>query len=111
MSDVVLDANVIVGLLDEGDTPQGARAHELAARLRSEGYQPVFVDFLLAEALSALCRRAQSNSSRLMVPTQSRNARSWLTTPSPPGHALSTALLGLSTMGSRRQLFGVSHSK
>jgi predicted nucleic acid-binding protein len=57
MSDVVLDANVIVGLLDEGDS-QSARAHELVARLQAEGHQPVFVGFLLAEALSALCRRS-----------------------------------------------------
>ena len=57
MSDVVLDANVIVGLLDEGDS-QSARAHQLVAGLQAEGHQPVFVGFLLAEALSALCGRS-----------------------------------------------------
>ena len=53
MSDILLDANVIVGLLDERDS-LSARARSLMVRLESEGRQPVFADFLLAEALSAL---------------------------------------------------------
>jgi predicted nucleic acid-binding protein len=57
MSDVVLDANVIVGLLDDNDT-LCAQAKGLVARLRAERHQPVFIDFLLGEALSALCRRS-----------------------------------------------------
>ncbi|MBN1605430.1 MAG: hypothetical protein JW940_02295 [Polyangiaceae bacterium] len=57
MSDVVLDANVIVGLLDDKDA-LCAQAHGLVARLRAEGHRPVFIDFLLGEALSALCRRS-----------------------------------------------------
>ena len=57
MSDVVLDANVIVGMLDEGDA-LSVRARALVVKLQAQGHQPVFVDFLLAEALSALCRRS-----------------------------------------------------
>ena len=57
MSEVLLDANVIVGVLDETDS-LNERANALTLRLENEGHQPVFADFLLAEALSALCRRA-----------------------------------------------------
>ena len=57
MSDVVLDANVVVGMLDEGDSLH-ARAHGLVAMLKRDGHRPVLLDFLLAEALSALCRRS-----------------------------------------------------
>ena len=57
MSDVVLDANVIVGMLDEGDSLH-ASAHGLVAKLKRDGHRPVLLDFLLAEALSALCRRS-----------------------------------------------------
>jgi PIN domain nuclease of toxin-antitoxin system len=63
MSDVVLDANVIVGLLDDNDT-LCAQAKGLVARLRAERHQPVFIDFLsawtirtLAAAISKLKRR------------------------------------------------------
>jgi predicted nucleic acid-binding protein len=63
MSDVVLDANVIVGTLDEGDA-LSVRARELVVKLRTQGHQPVFIDFLLAEALSALCRRSFERKQR-----------------------------------------------
>lgn len=57
MRDVVLDANVLVGLLDPNDT-----LHERAVRLRGEleaaGDSPIIIDFLLEEAVSVLCRRA-----------------------------------------------------
>jgi predicted nucleic acid-binding protein len=57
MSEIVLDANVIVGLLDEGDS-LSERATELFGRLEADGHRLVFLDFLVAEALSALCRRS-----------------------------------------------------
>lgn len=57
MRDVVLDANVIVGLLDSGDS-QHTRASGLLERLQEEGARVVVLDFILEEALSVLCRRA-----------------------------------------------------
>jgi predicted nucleic acid-binding protein len=57
MAEVVLDANVIVALLDAADS-QHARAVELTERLEAEGHDLVLVDFLVFEALSVLCRRA-----------------------------------------------------
>jgi predicted nucleic acid-binding protein len=57
MTEVVLDANVIVALLYSADA-QHARARQLVERLEAGGSTPVFVDFLVFEALSVLCRRA-----------------------------------------------------
>ncbi len=57
MSDVVLDANVIVGLLDAGDSLR-ERANLLFQRLTDEKRRMILLDFLVAEALSALCRRS-----------------------------------------------------
>lgn len=54
--EVVLDANVLVGLADESDS-RAADARDLMRRLRERGAQPILVDFLVGEALSALCRR------------------------------------------------------
>lgn len=39
MADVVLDANVLVGLLDRNDV-LAARANEVLARLRASGVRP-----------------------------------------------------------------------
>jgi predicted nucleic acid-binding protein len=57
MAEVVIDANVLVGFLDEHDSlfPQ---ATELLARLATEGHVPLVLDVLLGEAVSVLCRRA-----------------------------------------------------
>lgn len=55
--EVVLDANVIVGLLDSGDVLHD-RANTLLLRLKAERAIPVLLDFLVAEALSVICRRA-----------------------------------------------------
>lgn len=54
--EIVLDANVLVGLADAADSRAGD-ARELVRRLRGRGAEPVLVDFLVGEALSALCRR------------------------------------------------------
>jgi predicted nucleic acid-binding protein len=58
MTDVVLDANVLVGLLDGHDAP-AARATAVLARLQAEGARPVLLDVCVGEAVSVLCRRAQ----------------------------------------------------
>jgi predicted nucleic acid-binding protein len=78
MADVVIDANVLVGLLDEHDTlfPQ---ATALLARLDSEGHVPLVLDVLLGEALSVLCRRATERKTN--PPDLARaidQARQWL---------------------------------
>jgi predicted nucleic acid-binding protein len=57
MADVALDANVVVGLLDKEDS-LNARARELVHRIRSVGDEPQTLDFVAAEAVSVLCRRA-----------------------------------------------------
>ena len=57
MADVVIDANVLVGFLDEHDS-LFRQATALLERLRSDGHAPLLLDVLLGEALSVLCRRA-----------------------------------------------------
>lgn len=56
--EIVLDANVIIAQLDGADT-LAVRARELTARLSAEGAEPVLLDFVVAEALSVICRRAR----------------------------------------------------
>jgi predicted nucleic acid-binding protein len=56
--EIVLDANVIIAQLDGADT-LAVRAQELTERLSGEGAEPVLLDFLVAEALSVICRRAR----------------------------------------------------
>lgn len=62
MSDVVLDANVLVGLLDRNDSLH-QRAAELLDRMQRKGDRPVMLDILVAEMVSALCRRATQRKS------------------------------------------------
>lgn len=57
MSDVVLDANVLMGLLDQNDSLH-ERATALLAQMQGRGDQPVMLDVMVAETVSALCRRA-----------------------------------------------------
>lgn len=57
MAEVVLDANVLVGLLYSGDA-QHDRARALVDRLEREGHGVVLLDVLVFEAVSVLCRRA-----------------------------------------------------
>lgn len=58
MAEVALDANVIVGILYEGDVHH-QRAKQLRSELRRDGHEVVILDFLLHEAVSVLCRRAK----------------------------------------------------
>jgi predicted nucleic acid-binding protein len=58
MADVVLDANVLVGLLDGGDALH-RRARALVSRLALAGHELVLLDVCMSEALSVLCRRAE----------------------------------------------------
>lgn len=57
MSDVVLDANVLVGLLERSDSLH-QRSTELLERIQRDGGRPVMLDIIVAETVSALCRRA-----------------------------------------------------
>jgi len=57
MADIVLDANVLIGSIDEHDSLH-VRAKALVNRLLDEGHGTVLIDFLVAEAISVICRRA-----------------------------------------------------
>jgi predicted nucleic acid-binding protein len=57
MADIILDANVVVAVLDAHDV-HATRARELVARLHGEGHVAVLLDLLVAEALSVLARRS-----------------------------------------------------
>jgi predicted nucleic acid-binding protein len=79
MADVVVDANVLVGFLDEHDS-LFAQATALLARLNAEGHVPLVLDIILGEAVSVLCRRAVER--RTNPPDLARvieQARTWLT--------------------------------
>ena len=56
--EVVLDANVIVALLDAADALAG-QAKTLGEQLRTEGAELVLLDVVVSEAVSVLCRRAR----------------------------------------------------
>lgn len=56
--DVVLDANVLVGLLDPADSLH-ARSTAFLQSLSETGKRMVLLDFIVDEAISVLCRRAQ----------------------------------------------------
>ncbi|HEX4336197.1 MAG TPA: type II toxin-antitoxin system VapC family toxin [Polyangiaceae bacterium] len=78
MADVVIDADVLVALLDENDS-LSAQATALLARLDADGHVPVVLDVLLGEAVSVLCRRAAERKAN--PPDLARaldQARSWL---------------------------------
>lgn len=63
MSDVVLDANVLVGLLDEHDALH-ARAVTLLETMQQEGNRPIMLDIMLTEMVSALCRRGAQRKTK-----------------------------------------------
>jgi predicted nucleic acid-binding protein len=65
--EVVLDANVLVGLTDDLDS-RAADARTLVERLRGRGAEPVLLDFLVGEALSALCRRFSERAAPGLAP-------------------------------------------
>lgn len=55
--EVILDANVLVALADDRDALH-VRARELYGRLGGQGASFVLADFLVAEFLSVISRRA-----------------------------------------------------
>lgn len=63
MAEVVLDANVLVGWLDDGDA-LAADVATLAGRLRADGYQLVLLDVCVNEAVSVLCRRSRERKTK-----------------------------------------------
>jgi predicted nucleic acid-binding protein len=62
MADIVLDANVLVGYLDVNDALH-ARSLAVFEQLESTGNTPLMLDFLVAEAVSVVCRRSQQRKS------------------------------------------------
>ena len=61
MAEIVADANVLVGLMDEHDALH-TRAAELRRRLEDEGHQLVYLDVCIGEAVSVICRRARQRT-------------------------------------------------
>jgi predicted nucleic acid-binding protein len=57
MPDVALDANVLVGLLDQRDTLH-LEAESLVRDLAVQGRRVLLLDVCVSEAISVLCRRA-----------------------------------------------------
>jgi len=57
MAKVALDANVIIGWLDEGDS-LNARSVALIDRIHDAGDSSTLLDFTVAEAVSVICRRS-----------------------------------------------------
>ncbi|HEX2878698.1 MAG TPA: PIN domain-containing protein, partial [Polyangiaceae bacterium] len=62
MADVVLDANVIIGVLDAQDSLHEA-AKGVLATLVQRGSNQVLLDAMVGEAVSVLCRRAAQRKS------------------------------------------------
>jgi len=73
---VVLDANVIVGWLDDKDALH-ERAKALTFQLKLDGAMPVLVDFLVAEAVSVFTRRARERKAPQQLRTLLATTRSW----------------------------------
>jgi predicted nucleic acid-binding protein len=63
MAEIVLDANVIVGWLDQQDT-QNERATRFVQRLHDQGHSILVLDVIAAEALSVICRRANERKDK-----------------------------------------------
>lgn len=77
MAEVVLDANVLVAWLDEGDSQHG-RASALLDRLEHDGHDLVLLDILLSEAISVLCRRARERREPLDLSLILEVAKRWV---------------------------------
>jgi predicted nucleic acid-binding protein len=58
MTDVALDANVLVAWFDAADTLH-AKAKVLLGQLQAAADRPVFLDVCIGEAVSVTCRRAR----------------------------------------------------
>lgn len=77
MSDVVLDANVLVGFLDPSDVHHG-NARELTRRIQEAARNAVLLDFLMEEALAVILRRAKERKQgSLSVVTVCSQIRAW----------------------------------
>jgi hypothetical protein len=57
MAKIVLDANVVIGWLDEYDS-LGGRASKVVEDILAAGDSLLLLDFVVAEAISVVCRRA-----------------------------------------------------
>jgi predicted nucleic acid-binding protein len=71
MAEVVLDANVLVGFLDKGDSLH-ERALDLLDRLEKDGHDFVLLDICVEEAISVLCRRTEERSNRKAAGRQTK---------------------------------------
>lgn len=60
VADIVLDSSVVVATLDASDV-FARRANELCRELREQGHSFLYLDFLLAEVVAVLGRRAEGN--------------------------------------------------
>lgn len=76
--DIVLDTNVLVGLLDRNDSLH-QRAVALLERVQEQGDRLVMLDFVVAEMFSVLCRRATQRRANPPDLAHARTQiRSWL---------------------------------
>jgi predicted nucleic acid-binding protein len=62
MADVVLDANVLVGWLDDHDG-LASRSADVLRRLRADGSRAILLDICVGEAISVICRRSRERKS------------------------------------------------
>jgi predicted nucleic acid-binding protein len=77
MAKVILDANVIIGHLDDHDSLHD-RAEALAERIRAIGDTLQVIDLALQEAVSVLCRRTTQRKQRPPnLPQILRKVRGW----------------------------------
>lgn len=73
MAEVALDASVIVGILYDGDVHH-ERARQLQNELKRDEHEVVILDFLVHEAVSVLCRRANAAMGVWRAPASARLA-------------------------------------
>jgi hypothetical protein len=78
MAKVILDANVVIGHLDDQDSLHD-RAEALAERIRANGDTLQVIDLTLQEAISVLCRRTtQRKQNPPNLPPILQRVRVWL---------------------------------
>lgn len=77
MVKVVLDANVLIGHLDEYDSLHNP-AEALIERVRVNGDVTQAIDLVLQEAISVICRRARERKQQApKLPATLRKVRRW----------------------------------
>jgi predicted nucleic acid-binding protein len=77
MAKIVLDANVLVGHLDQNDSLHD-RAERLLERIRANGDVPQAIDLVLNEAISVVCRRARERKQQApRLPPILQKVRGW----------------------------------